>query len=307
MPFTTYDVPTAADLQATMDKLSAAIGTLNELILESELLDARVFEVPLTQAGEEGMPCLFMSSDMVEGEDALKLTTLAYSRFYAASAQSTRSVYRLPGVLCLKHRNPGQVMDQVSLVNQLKTDFLCLVRLLPDRNTRFEVVHRLFPMAITLQITRQIQCYDTPMRSVNFTWGRKTALRVVTRDEVIEMLEQMRLQCPVTIDPDTWDDIIDRDVARISSLPADTPLRYRRELKVRPLCNLLLDDGTKRLREGNLPILLLVDDKAPRIGMLHSFDANQPPVRGRKPDGDHRQTESERVLDHLLIYRVRPS
>lgn len=305
MVFTAYDVSTAADLEATMARLLAAIDALKSHIRCTELLAARVFQLPVPNAGEEMLAQEQIPSVMVEGDDALSLALDAYTRFYARGTESTRAAYRLPGVLVLNAADPGQVMNQVSQINQLKTDFLCLVRQLPDRNTRFEVVHRLFPMAITLQITRQIQCYADTMRSANFTWGRKSALRVVTCEEVLEMLEEMRLQCPARLDPDTWDSIIDQDLWRIKSLPADTELRYRRELKVRPLCNLLLDDGTKWLREGNLPILLVGNTEPPRIGMLPDFDASIPPARGRKSSGNHRQTEDDRVLDHLPIYRVR--
>jgi DNA replication terminus site-binding protein len=287
-----------------MERLTGAIGELKALIEASPLVAARVFELPLPAAGEEGLPAAQIPVRTVEGEEALALALHAFGRFHALSGQSTRSVYRLPGVLCLNPTEPRTLLAQLATVNQLKTDFLCLVRQLPDRTTRFEVVHRLFPMALTLQITRQIQGYAEPMKSATFTWGKKTALRRITRDEVIELLYDMREQIPARLDPETWYGMLDQDIVRVQSLPTDVPLRYRRELKVRPLCNLLLDDGQKWLREANLPILLLGPADGLRLGYLAHYDAySSAPRRGRK--SSERLTEEDRILLHLPIYRVR--
>lgn len=305
MGFKAYDVPTAIDLESVMTQMLDAIASLKAAIAESEILAARVFVLPVPQAEDDLKPTPVIHPTQLSGEEALSEILSSYDRFYAADGESTRAAFRLPGVLCLKARNPGQVEDQVVRINQLKTDFLLLVRQLPDRNTRFEVVHRLFPMAVTLQITRQIQCYTDPVKSVTFTWGRKTALRVTSRAEVIDNLEEMRLQCPMGIDPETWDEMIDKDVNTILSLPADTQLRYRRQLKERPLCNMLMHGGTKRLREANLPILLMCEKDPPRIGKLPDFNAAVPPVRGRKADGGHRITEDQRLIKHLPIYRLK--
>lgn len=304
MRFTAYDVPVAVDLQRTMERLDGAIAELKTMIEAAPLTAARVFELPLPLAGEEHEPTPVIPVKAVEGEEALELALRAYGRFYAFPGQSTRNVYRLPGVICINPSQPEKVLAQVEQVNQLKTDFLLLVRKLPDRQTRFEVVHRLFPMALTLQITRQIQGYTEPMKSATFTWGRKNALRRVSRDEVIEMLYDMREQLPAGLDPETWYRMLDADIVKMQSLPADIPLRYRRELKVRPMCNLLLDDGRKWLREANLPILLIGPCEGMRLGYLATYDAHSTaPRRGRK--GGDRLTSDERILMHLPIYPVR--
>lgn len=304
MQFTAHDVPVAIDLQRTMEQLLAAIAELKRLISDAPLVAARVFELPLPAASNEQEPTSRIPVRTVEGQEALELALRAYDCFHAIAGQDTRSVYRLPGILCLNPASPQAILDQLGTINQLKTDFLCLVRQLPDRKTRFEVIHRLLPMALTLQITRQIQGYAEPVKSATFTWGRKSALRCVTRDEVIELLDDMRDHQPANLDPETWERLLDQDIDNVNSLPADVQLRYRRELKVRPLCNLLLDDGRKWLREANLPILLLGKGDALRLGQLVDYDPDSDaPRRGRK--GDQRQTEQERILVHLPIYRVR--
>lgn len=304
MQFTAHDVPVAIDLQRTMEQLLAAIAELKRLITEAPVIAARVFELPLPAASNEEAPTSHIPVRVVEGQDALDLTLAAYDCFHAIAGQYTRSVYRLPGVICLNPAAPQAILDQLGTINQLKTDFLCLVRQLPDRKTRFEVIHRLLPMALTLQITRQIQGYAEVIKSATFTWGRKSALRCVTRDEVIELLDDMRDHQPANIDPDTWERLLDQDIDNVNSLPADVQLRYRRELKVRPLCNLLLDDGRKWLREANLPIILLGSGEGLRLGQLTDYDPDSDaPRRGRK--GGQRQTEQERILVHLPIYKVR--
>lgn len=304
MHFTAHDAPVAIDLQRTMEQLLGAIAKLKRLVSEAPLVAARVFELPLPVADNDEVPASVIPVRVVEGQDALVLALQAFDCFHAIAGQDTRSVYRLPGVICLNPAEPQAILDQLGAINQLKTDFLCLVRQLPDRKTRFEVIHRLLPMALTLQITRQIQGYAEPVKSATFTWGRKSALRCVTRDEVIELLDDMRDHQPANMTPDTWERLLDQDIDKVNSLPADVALRYRRELKVRPLCNLLLADGRKWLREANLPILLLGKGDALRLGQLVDYDPDSDaPRRGRK--GDQRQTEQERILVHLPIYRVR--
>ncbi len=64
-----------------------------------------------------------------------------------------------------------------------------------------------------------------------------------------------------------------------------------------------LSDGNDHLVQ-NLPILLLGSGEAMRLGQLADYDPDsEAPRRGRK--GDQRQTEQERILVHLPIYRVR--
>lgn len=304
MQFTAYDVPTAARLQQTMERLLDAVSQLKTMLEQAPLAEARVFELPITAPGEESAPVSEIPVQVIEGAPALDLALRAYDNFYALPGQSTRTVYRLPGIISINPPAPSAFIKQIQSINQLKTDFLLLVRKLPDRKTRFEVVHRMFPMMLTLQVTRQIQGYAEPMKSATFTWGKKTALRRVTRDEVIDMLYDMREQAPSNIDPQTWYSMLDADIVRMQSLPADVQLRYRRELKVRPLCNLLLDDGRKWLREANLPILLIGPAEGMRLGYLAPYNAHSTAPRpGRK--SEQRQTEQDRVLAHLPIYRAR--
>src|SRR5690606_77523 len=191
----------------------------------------------------------------------------------------------------------------VQSVNEAKEGFTEVLGRVEDRNLRFEIVHRLFPMLITLQVTRQVQCYAEPMRSVTFTWGRKSSIRVVTRDELLETLKRLRHQKPLAFDEDRWLEAIQEDMVRLLALPRDVDLRYRRDLKVRPMTNLLLADGTKWLREANLPILVLNPAEDFRIGQLPDYNANEKPKRGRK--NPQRITEDERYLTCLPVFRAK--
>src|SRR5690606_21383123 len=113
---------------------------------------------------------------------------------YGGSGASTKSVYRLPGALALKPGSAERIRSIVREVNQAKEEFALAAQRIDDKNVRFETVHRLFPMLITLQATRQIQCYEEEVRSVTFTWGRKSSIKVVTRDGMLETLKRMRSQ-----------------------------------------------------------------------------------------------------------------
>src|SRR5690606_34965556 len=136
--------------------------------------------------GEEHEPYEKLSSEPFESDEGLAMAVRSLSEFYGQFGESTKSVYRLPGVIALENDPGNAISARVAEINLLKQEFAETIQLIDDRNARFEIVHRLFPMLITLQATRQIQYYGEEMRSVTFTWGRKSSIRVVTREELLE-------------------------------------------------------------------------------------------------------------------------
>ncbi len=290
-------------LQACMEKLEEQVARFQETLGRSVLHSARVFRLPRILAGDEHEPYDLIPTDPLAGEDARVVAVHAYGEFFGGSGVSTKAVFRLPGVVAVEPGDTGLLKQRVLSVNQVKDDFTEVIRQVEDRNLRFEIVHRLFPMLITLQVTRQIQCYNEAMRSVTFTWGRKSSIRVVSRDELLATLKRLRHQKPLAFDEDRWLEAIQDDMVRLLALPQDVELRYRRDLKVRPMANLLLADGTKWLREANLPILILNPADNFRIGELPDYNASEKPKRGRK--NPQRLTEDERYLTCLPVYRAK--
>lgn len=296
-----YDIPVR--LRSHMEALEKATQHLQELLSQASIRQVRVFSLPRTKSGEEHEPYEKLTSEPFEGEEGRAMAIRSLSEFYGRSGESTKAVYRLPGVIALQG-DSGQLIGQaVSEINRLKEAFAETVQLIEDRNTRFEIVHRLFHMLITLQVTRQIQYYAEEMRSVTFTWGRKSAIRVVTREEVLDTLRNLQHQKPIAFEQERWDEALNEDMIKVLALPKGTELRYRRDLKVRPMANLLLADGTKWLREANLPIIIANPADNFRIGVLPDFDASVKPKRGRK--NPQRITEEERFLTCLPVFRAK--
>ncbi len=295
------DIP--GKLREQMERLESEIQSLQELLSQAPIRQVRVFQLPRTKSGEEHEPYEKLTSEPFESDPGLAMGVRAFSEFYGRFGESTKAVFRLPGVIALE-ADPGEAIAAcVESINQLKQEFAQTVQLIEDRNARFEIVHRLFPMLITLQATRQIQYYNEEMRSVTFTWGRKSSIRVVTREELLENLRNLQHQKPIAFEPERWEEAINEDMIKLLALPKDTELRYRRDLKVRPMANLLLADGTKKLREANLPIIIANPAENFRIGILPNFDASVKPKRGRK--NPQRLTEEERFLTCLPVYRAK--
>src|SRR5690606_38105174 len=295
------DIPTR--LREKMESLERQVQELQELLRQAELRQVRVFRLPRTKSGEEHEPYEKLSSEPFESDEGLAMAVRSLSEFYGQFGESTKSVYRLPGVIALENDPGNAIAARVAEINLLKREFAETIQLIDDRNVRFEIVHRLFPMLITLQTTRQIQYYGEEMRSVTFTWGRKSSIRVVTREELCETLRNLQHQKPIAFEPERWAEALNEDMVKILALPKGTELRYRRDLKVRPMANLLLTDGTKWLREGNLPIIITNPAENFRIGWLRDFDASVKPTRGRKTP--QRLTEDERYLTCLPVYRAK--
>jgi len=290
-------------LQDRMEKIETAVAQLQDALARCALHSARVFRLPRIKAGEEHEPYEHIPTDPLTGEEGRVAAVHAFGEFYGGSGASTKAVFRLPGAVAVQPDDVSRFQRLVQSVNEAKEGFTEVLGRVEDRNLRFEIVHRLFPMLITLQVTRQVQCYAEPMRSVTFTWGRKSSIRVVTRDELLETLKRLRHQKPLAFDEDRWLEAIQEDMVRLLALPKDVDLRYRRDLKVRPMANLLLADGTKWLREANLPILILNPAEDFRIGQLPDYNANEKPKRGRK--NPQRLTEDERYLTCLPVFRAK--
>jgi len=301
MEFLNHDSAAAVDLIEIMEQLKAAIADLKGLVASTDLQAARVFELPKVVAGNEIGPQRPIPVNPQEGETARRLALDAFDRFEAEGDESKREVYRLPGVICLSVTDPGQIIEAVGTVNELKSRFALRVLGIPERYARWQTVHKPFPRLLTLQVTRQIQLYNEPLLSVNFTWGRKSSLVKIDKGDVIEMLELLRDQRPPRMQEDVWDQMIDTDIAHVQSLAGSTQLRYRRDLKARPLCNLRNMSRKKMLREGNLPILVVGNPETPRIGLLRDFDPDEEERAGRRP-GENRKTEPDRLLHFLPVY-----
>src|SRR5690606_19760675 len=96
---------------------------------------------------------------------------------------------------------------------------------------------------------------------------------------------------------------MNEDMVKVLALPKGTELRYRGDLKVRPMASLLLTDGTKWLREGTLPIIVTNHAENHRIGMLRECEATDKPTRAETTVDQ--LTEDERYLTCLPVYRAK--
>lgn len=281
------------ELVRAMDAIEARLGELVIQVRSSKLIRAKVFALPRATADNEESPYTHIPVSATAGAEALEQACASFQEFYGVGDVSTKAVFRLPGAIAIHTPCSAALKGCIEAVNEAKDDFCQLAQTVADPYERFEIVHRAFPRLIFLQCVRKIHYVDEPLVSATFTWGSKSAIKKVSHDEVLSMLSSIRAEG--RHDPS----VIEGDIAVLHSLQHRGELRMRRDLKVRPLVNLRFKDGSKALREGHSPLILINPGDDVRIGELKDFDIE---LRDRKRG--ERITEDEPLLKCLRVYRV---
>jgi len=285
-------------LSELMQHLEAAIERLAVLLGQCHLVQAHVFEMPEILPGEEHQPITYIPVTGIYGKAAQQMAIGAFSRFYGHAGAATKTPYRLPGIL--QYQGNGELIrEQVQHINALKDKFKVLVQSIGGRTQKFETLHALFPMLITLQVYRHIKCIHRRPTSVRFIWAHKSVVTKVTRDQIIELLIQQQQQPPQhLLNSEEWRRHVTREINDVSQLAPDTPLRLRRDVKVQPLVNVQYS-GKQQPLTAPLPLILVTDDMAPvAVGPLADYDSEQPRHRPQP-----RKTDPHPILARIGLFR----
>ncbi|MCG8610663.1 MAG: DNA replication terminus site-binding protein, partial [Pseudomonadales bacterium] len=146
---------------------------------------------------------------------------------------------------------------------------------------------------------------DKPLYSINFTWGRRPLSQIVTKHDVIKLLEKMKKGRPLTAhDSLDWPTRLNAEIAKFALLPEDIELRLKRDMKLHPLANLLYQEKDelgrriKRQTSNHTPLLVLTENKPPKLGHLKSYDPDNPKRYRPKKISD------ERITPYLPVFRI---
>jgi DNA replication terminus site-binding protein len=279
-------VDTEKNIKEAFTQLESSLREFIALLLQEEITTAKVFHYPRITKEATHDAYEFIPVTEETGSPAITKAITAYGQFRGNYGDSTKSVFRLPGVLGVKTENEGRLISTVNKLNSAKDAFRDACALL-DAEDRFEIVHRLYPRLIYLQVVRHIHVSIGPLKSVNFTWGTSMSTTALPVSEALEMVTEK-----LTSGASSYEDA-QRDIQTIKALGPSQKLALRRSVKVRPLVNLNIGKGkdsstakTAR-KEGHLP-LLVINAGDFKTGTLRNYDSK----KTRKERSDKRSSDS---------------
>lgn len=284
----------SGDLHETMDALDDALDTLRAQLSACQVDACRAFDLPPVTPEDELLEPDYIEPLPFTAAEAVAAVLAAFGRFHTGAGLSTRIVYRMPGVIAISTPSPDTLVSQVQKINLLKNHFDAVAQTVRDPDERFDLIHRNFPGVVYLQVIRELKVITDPLKSVTFSWGRKPSSQLITPESADSKLEwtakhpNSRVLSRSGLSLNQLQETVARERSYLATLPAETKIRFRRELRVRPLSNLLFTDDievTKSQREAHTP-LIVINSPNVKIGELKPYDAAK---RGqRKPRHDSR-------------------
>jgi DNA replication terminus site-binding protein len=229
------------EIHNSIHKLESLLKNFRVVMASLTCHVSRVYALPPIQPDEQvahTRPIIVNQLDDLQGFEA---AMAAFTNLYAVDAHSTRFAHRLPGLICVSGSAAAkdELISNIQQINQQKEHIKATLLSIKNADKRYEIVHRLFPMIITLNIYRKIKFMDNP-EHITFNWANKKSVVKTTRAKVLEKLTKQSRQKPSSLltTADEWQLLIAKDIQDIQRLPEDCLLRYCRSLPMQPIVNI---------------------------------------------------------------------
>lgn len=290
------------------DDITDGIEALKTLLRDSSFSKASVFQLPATEQGEDLPPVEAIEPTQIDGVAAFGLALDALSKTTAVGNESTRYVFRLPGAISVETSTPDQFTGIVNKVNTAKDQFDKVAHRIKDEDHRFELLHTIFPKLIYPQLIRKLQVCTRQTKSVTFTWGQKPSSSTITVEQADNRLAwhaanpTKPLLERLCLTEDDLTAIAEQERLDLRRFPPDTRIRHRRDLRVRPLANLLFADELappKKQCEAHTPIIVLNSPDL-KLGTLKPYDKNKRSNRKKRVDSRASGTPISKILPFFL-------
>ncbi|MBE8595015.1 DNA replication terminus site-binding protein [Xenorhabdus sp. BG5] len=267
-------------------KQEEKLSSLVELLMSYQLIDARVFELPKIEKGEEHEQITEIMVNQLQGNEALNVGLHFYQKLFIHHNNpnvSSKAASRLPGALCfaVNHQQYKEAMEVINEVNQLKIELENIVTKESgiSKEQRFEFVHDHLRGLITLNAYRSITPLLNP-DSINFGWANKNIINKVTKQQILERLEKSynagRAVPPYSYDQ--WAALVALEITDIKKLPDDVVLKIKRPVKVQPITRVWYSEIQKQIQYAcPVPVIVFYTEESeikPKLGTLSNYNAN---------------------------------
>ncbi|MBC8950753.1 MULTISPECIES: DNA replication terminus site-binding protein [Xenorhabdus] len=273
-------------LTTCFKKQEEKLSELVELLMSYKLIDARVFELPKIEKGEEHEQITEIMVNQLQGNEALNVGLHFYQKLFIHHNNpnvSSKAAIRLPGALCfaVNHQQYKEAMEVINEVNQLKIELENIVTKESgiSKEQRFEFVHDHLRGLITLNAYRTITPLLNP-DSINFGWANKNIINKVTKQQILEKLEKSynagRAVPPYS--SDQWAALVALEITDIKKLPDDVVLKIKRPVKVQPITRVWYSEIQKQVQYAcPIPVIVFYTEDSeikPKLGTLSNYNAN---------------------------------
>ena len=325
--YTASQLQAIEDINVRIDGLGAVFKHLKSALRQCDIVQARISVLPRPKIGDvEDLPDR-IEPEVLAGAEAFERALFALTDWYGDGVHSTKVVARTPGAIVLRsdETTATNIDHLATQANTLKDQIRDRIPHLGNRNDRFELLHNYHHMLITLQLTRHVIVLPSEpiIQSLSFTWGVKTEIKKVTVEQSCQRIAQfLNAPPPVGMASALWEWNVNKELARVGSLPANTELRQRRVLVVRPMVNIRRHlspaerdarrekwekegkfEQPVKLREAHTPLIVLNPEYPIKVGSLGVYSALE---RSQRQKRSGRKTAEEPISWLVPIYPVKP-
>ncbi|PHM60266.1 DNA replication terminus site-binding protein [Xenorhabdus ishibashii] len=273
-------------LTVCFKKQEEKLSELVKLLMNYQLINAQVFELPKIEKGEEHKQITEIMVNPLQGNEALNVGLCFYQKLFIHHNNpniSSKAASRLPGALCfsVNHQQYKEATEIINEVNQLKIALENIVTKESgvSKEQRFEFVHDHLRGLITLNAYRTITPLLNP-DSINFGWANKNIINRVTKQQILEKLEKS-YNAGRAVPPysnDQWAALVALEITDVKKLPDDVVLKIKRPVKVQPITRVWYSEIQKQVQYAcPLPLIVFYTEDSeikPKIGTLPNYNVN---------------------------------
>lgn len=219
------------EIKNSLDGLLETGRALHQSLLRESFINGSIFKLPNISQSENPDHKRKINVVTISQQNILRYGADSLTSLHAKENHSTRFSLRTPGFMCYSNSAKKSLLPIINSYNQQKLDLKSL--LLQEQNTkkRFDLLHKISPMIITLNVYRQIRVIDDPYH-IRFNWANKKSVSKVTKSSILSKLnKQMQ-----SIGNNKFN--LDADINTVKSLPDSVDLRVKRSLPVQPIISI---------------------------------------------------------------------
>ncbi|ESP92530.1 MULTISPECIES: DNA replication terminus site-binding protein [Pseudoalteromonas] len=260
-------------LRSSFDYLFDQLNLLCEELKEKEISYSSYYQLPEIKAEDEKKAPEEIQVTKISGNEAFDKCINGITDLFVGQKKSSKILTRHPGLIAVDDAD-GKIKSRLVEVNKSKEQFKNTVLEINNNDARFEAVHNAIPNLITLAAYRKIHFEDSIPYSVRFTWMKKHSTTTLSKKVALEMLNKSSgYSNPRVIDQQSWQQIVELEKVRLSSLGEKTKLRIKRPTRVTPEVNVRFTAKNRYHVSGALPFILLNPQKETKIGSLSNFSS----------------------------------
>lgn len=243
---------------------------------------AKVSLIEPVKLEDENKPVLHINPVTAQGNSAIAHSLESYSDFYIKDGLARKIARRTPGVIyynCQNSRFNSQLLTLIQHINDIKAHIKhAVTTTYPTSNQRFNALKELLPSVVTLNLYRQIRCFENQnVQSIRFTWVNQENVSVPDKVKLLEHLQSF-IETAYNYQHLAKLEMMQRVICNTP----DELIRLRRTTNVQPVANIVSSVKTAPIVAA-MPFIV-IQPNMPATRMLKNYDHMQRVQRKTRSD-----------------------